>query len=841
MHRDEVLEAITDIVCSIEAALPRTLVRSAVGDVVPRHPHALRLLAALQARPTPVVSAENAMPPALDRLIQSLLGEGATRLRLPACGHCLQERALTARDGAVRICDTCDAKRRHSQTSCACCGQLRRRRATAAGQHYCGTCWDTLAKDAGTTLLSVLRAHLPRATDEQARAAVAALKVPGDGGLLRLALEYRAFGSGWMADPSAGPRPFLRLYESLRAEGVPLPPPGCGHCGKTVELKHVLEQRLCCRRCYTASRTQACDGCGTICTITRREPDGKGLCQGCANKLPDQSAPCTGCGNLRKIALDSPDGPLCPSCRARQRVDTCRTCRRVKPCLYEGTPRARCHDCSKPKERCVRCDRTRTVGTRDSNGQPLCKSCGRRREACADCGRDRHVAGRSGTAPLCEDCWPKSPASFRTCQRCGQHRYVHRDGHCDRCAANDKIHGLFPTQLTARVPEALALRDWCLGADETAILSTFGRKRTVELLRTVLSAPGNLSHDFLDAAGSAQATGAVRSLLVEHGLLPPRDENLSRLERWVTTTAELIADPAERRAFVRFARWRHLNTLRRRPQPIPSTLTTSRRRELRIVRELLDWAPQHGKNLSTLNQADLQRWQATTHSETHRVKAFLAWAHRNKLAGRLSVSRPPHPGLALGGPGLEERRALLRSVTASDSHLPAARKLAAALVILFGLQPHQIVRLQIRDIDHEHGKTRLRLGADPLHLPDEIAAIALEARANRTAPRLFRPTTDPTWLLPGTRHDHPLTTQALIGQLRALGIEPNPHRTAALGTLAQTLPPAILARLTGLSMSNAVRWSTTVAASNARYAPLTDLARTAGPEPAGKTRAKPSE
>ena len=78
-------------------------------------------------------------------------------------------------------------------------------------------------------------------------------------------------------------------------------------------------------------------------------------------------------------------------------------------------------------------------------------------------------------------------------------------------------------------------------------------------------------------------------------------------------------------------------------------------------------------------------------------------------------------------------------------------------------------------------------------------------------------------------------------RLRALGIEPNPHRTAALGTLAQTLPPAILARLTGLSMSNAVRWSTAVAASNARYAPLTDLARTAGADSADNTPAGPSE
>ncbi|MDP9934553.1 hypothetical protein J2T11_000893 [Paenarthrobacter nicotinovorans] len=398
------------------------------------------------------------------------------------------------------------------------------------------------------------------------------------------------------------------------------------------------------------------------------------------------------------------------------------------------------------------------------------------------------------------------------------------------------IHGLFPAELTARIPEALALRDWCLGADERTILNSFGRKRSVEILRTVLSEPANLSHDFLDAAGTHPATGAVRSLLVEHALLPPRDEHLARLERWVTATAEQIGDPAERRAFVQFARWRHLNTLRRRDQPITSTLAGSRRRELRIILELLDWARKHGKDLSTLKQADLQRWQGTAHGETHRVKAFLTWAHRNKLTGQLNIRKPPPPGLTLHGPGLEERQALLGSVTGADNALPAAAKLAAALVILFGLQPHQIVKLQIRDIEHDDGKTRLRLGLDPLHLPDEIAAIALEAKANRTAPRMFRPTTESTWLLPGARHGRPLTSTALIRQLRALGIEPNLHRNAAMGTLAQTLPPAILARLTGLSMTNAIRWSTAVAASNARYAPLTDLARSTGPAPTDEGR-----
>lgn len=45
-----------------------------------------------------------------------------------------------------------------------------------------------------------------------------------------------------------------------------------------------------------------------------------------------------------------------------------------------------------------------------------------------------------------------------------------------------------------------------------------------------------------------------------------------------------------------------------------------------------------------------------------------------------------------------------------------------------------------------------------------------------------------------------------------------PARTGAMVSLAQELPPVILARLTGLSITNAIRWTEAVAASNARYA-----------------------
>lgn len=539
-------------------------------------------------------------------------------------------------------------------------------------------------------------------------------------------------------------------------------------------------------------------------------------------KLPDarpyRTAPCSVCRRDRRIAWSGPDGSVCTICRPRQKVDTCQVCGKEKPCLFAGTPRAKCHECSKRKEPCSSCGAVAKVGTRTEGGEPLCKPCGRNKEPCSGCGRTRIVAARLGNAALCDYCYRSHPALFRDCLQCGRHEKLLRDGRCHHCTAESSIAGLFPADLLEASPQARSLHAAFLAGDAITVLRAFQRKRSVELLRSLLLSPNTITHDILDAAGTDQATRAVRSVLVEHGLLPPRDNNLARFEAWIPSTAALINDPAERAAFVRFARWRHLRELRQRPTPIPSTITASRRRELRIVLEMLDWARHHGRTLATLTQQDIDLWQGHGHRERHRVKAFLAWAHHNRLAIKLQITRPRSSGLSLTGPGAAERHELLNHILSPAARVPLGTRVAASLILLYGVRPHQITNLRLTDFIRQGPTLRIKFGPDPLLLPGNIAELADALCRERRVSRMISSAHDTEWLLPGSRPGYPLSPAALTKRLRLIGVIPTTARTGAMASLAQELPPVILARLTGLSTSNAIKWAEAVAASNSRYA-----------------------
>ncbi|WP_146069236.1 hypothetical protein [Arthrobacter sp. ZGTC412] len=55
--------------------------------------------------------------------------------------------------------------------------------------------------------------------------------------------------------------------------------------------------------------------------------------------------------------------------------------------------------------------------------------------------------------------------------------------------------------------------------------------------------------------------------------------------------------------------------------------------------------------------------------------------------------------------------------------------------------------------------------------------------------------------------------------LGAIGLEPAAARSTAMGQLAMQLPPAILARLTGITVARAAVWHAATSASQARNLP----------------------
>ncbi|WP_188814048.1 hypothetical protein [Pseudarthrobacter polychromogenes] len=432
------------------------------------------------------------------------------------------------------------------------------------------------------------------------------------------------------------------------------------------------------------------------------------------------------------------------------------------------------------------------------------------------------MAGRAEGAPLCDYCYRSNPASFRNCRACDTKTRLLR-GLCTPCTAAEYLSELFTAQLLRDSLEVQSLHAALLAADPARVVTAFQRTGSVELLRTLLNQEETRTHAFLDAAGPDQATRAVRSILVEHSLLPARDNNLARFKHWIVTAAQDIKDPAERQAFNQFARWRHLRELRQRPQPLSTNLVSSRRRELRIVIELLTWSAKRGRSLALLTQADIDEWLATGHGERHRVKAFLAWAQKNNNCQKLHIPRRQRTGLLVTGLDSRTRLKILEGLLEGNASAHPATAFAAAMTLLYGARPHQLTALQVTDILTRADDTYVRLGADPLLLPSRVGELARKVLLDRSAPRLFGTVSDAQWLFPGSRPGQPLTAAALIKRLRAAGVQPATARTGALGELAQDVPPVVLARLTGISVANAIRWSEAVSASNARYGSLGQL------------------
>lgn len=115
--------------------------------------------------------------------------------------------------------------------------------------------------------------------------------------------------------------------------------------------------------------------------------------------------------------------------------------------------------------------------------------------------------------------------------------------------------------------------------------------------------------------------------------------------------------------------------------------------------------------------------------------------------------------------------------------------------------PAAISRLTIEHIHISDEKVLLRLGDEPVVLPEPVAALALGVVTNRHGKAAVGdPGTSP-WLFPGGQPGRPISPYALTERLRQLGLQPARDRSTALFQLATDLPAALLARMLGIHIS----------------------------------------
>lgn len=822
--------ALAKLIAGVETALDLTTIREVIGEVHrSRGPALERLCDLIESDPTVLISGAGSMPRLLERIITALVARGATSLVRARCTECGKSAPLTGPEGGVRRCDACTSRANYTRHECVVCGETRARRKGIVGNDICRRCWRVATPDAATRLTRALAELLPFVPPSAVQKVVTELSANWQ---LTLAFELEFVGPDIVETPAKGSFEFIQLWDSLRSAGAVLDAPRCGACSLAKPLTTTLAGLRVCTPCYTLAQKKSCDTCHKVGQIRLRLSDGTRMCSKCAYEH-NGSPKCSVCGEVRRIAYRAEEGAVCTTCRKKQLMDTCTQCGLLRTCRFAGTPQAICEPCGQKKPECALCGESKPVYTRDERGLPICHSCAPAIvEPCTDCGKELRVMARVDGAPYCGRCYKKNPVSFQDCARCGAHAYLNNEQLCIRCQANDIIDSVLPIETVRHHPNLLALRAACQASNPRTIAAAFKLKTSLKLLQAIVADPDQITHQRLDEMGDEVVTRGIRSLLVQHQVLQPRDEILTRFEAWIESTSQRISRPADRKLFRQFARWRHLKHLREQGRPVTRGQATSRRANLNRVVELLGWLEARELSLGQLNQSHLDRWMMEGPAGRVWIQSFLDWAYRNRRSARLSVGKSVKSQLDVAGIDDDRRWRLLDSVFNPDQDSEASSLFAAGLILLYGVQLHKIVSIKIDDFGTIDGDLGLNLGAEPLSLPPELARIAEVAIARRDVRRLYGTVQDHTWLFPGEITGHHTSIETLAHRLKKIGISPREARRAALAPLAMTVPPIVLSRLTGIHPTTANNWSVAVSSSNSRYVgERMQLARPSRPDP----------
>jgi hypothetical protein len=454
---------------------------------------------------------------------------------------------------------------------------------------------------------------------------------------------------------------------------------------------------------------------------------------------------------------------------------------------------------------CSICGRSASCEISQATSRPWCKACQKRRARCAGCGRVELIRGGTLATPLCATCTRPDLSFWRCCPTCGQHQLSPRS--CTRCNLRQRLGALLADRHGDVRAELRGLHDNMAGSERpNLVLAWLNKTAIASVLREFGTGQRAVSHAGLDELPASKPIEHLRAILVAASTLPPRDEHLARLERWIARTLAERGDPGQRQLLHRYAVWHLLRRLRQRNNTAHAThaQVVTVKRHVRAAIALLDGLGTGGRALADARQADLDAW-LTSDQASHRRDAghFVRWANRHKLTSlEFPATRWHGPARTIDTEARwEQARWLLHDHTVNP-----VDRVAGLLVLLYAQTPAAISRLTLEHAQTTDREVRLRLGREPIALPEPLAGLIVHLVARRRGhAALGDPRTSP-WLFPGGRPGQPISAYQLAERLRQLGLRPAQNRSTALCGLAAELPAAVLARLLGIHIKVAVEW-----------------------------------
>jgi hypothetical protein len=464
---------------------------------------------------------------------------------------------------------------------------------------------------------------------------------------------------------------------------------------------------------------------------------------------------------------------------------------------------------------CSGCGHRRLIVHHDGD-QALCRSCRPAHEPCASCGRVMRIVTRIGGRKLCKTCDLKDHRRRRTCHRCQQITMLYHRDLCDDCVTPDVLRKLMTTADNAFRPELEAVIA-ALGTGTSTLVWSKG-KGARQLLRQLGDGTGPVTHEELDRLPPSDRIRWFRKTLVAHGVLPARDENLIRLEKWIDRVSREAPTPLDGTLIRSYATWAHLHRLRQ----CNSGGTTTRGQiepvftDVGRVAHLAAWLHNRGSSITTCTQHDIDQWLADGPTTGNPGRNFLRWATHTGHVSNIQVPTRPQGPLRVEQTSDAERWTITRRLL-HDHTINTSDRVAGLLVLLFGQSLTRISQLTTRHVHDNGTHLQLQLATTPVDILTPLDDLIRQLVRTRHGHAQVGHTDTHPWLFPGGMPGHPVSTVTLRRRLNRHGIKPRAARNATLITIAAQLPAAVISELLGISIATAAAWTADAGSSRNTY------------------------
>lgn len=442
-----------------------------------------------------------------------------------------------------------------------------------------------------------------------------------------------------------------------------------------------------------------------------------------------------------------------------------------------------------------------------------CYLAAKRTRGTCSCGHTGVLPGRINSRPACRTC---SGVKLNIdCTACGAEDELYDGGRCWRCVLSVTVERLLTNPDTATMHPALVPVAAALSAMDrpNSGLTWINQPHVSAFLADLAVAPA-ISHKSLDALLASRTRDYVRGLLVEHGALPRRDELLARYTTWSDHALDRLPAGEHRGVVRRFVNWHLIRRMNGTPGGISYGTFVRSKQTTTVTIDFLTWLTARGTTLDHLSQADLDAWQASGPTTREFASRFLAWAIKAHLVNSDLRMQPHRRGTADTMPSSEQSRAV-QAVIHQHEHLTDRDRLAAILVLVFGQQVEDVVRLTWDHVTITEDLATITLSETPIALPapldQPLRQLHAEPGHGRTAAHPNTP-----WVFRGDSPGRHLSAAHLRYRLKTV-CPTRPSRLGTLGDLTKTTPIPVLAEILGYNPTTLERHALAVATTYGHY------------------------